>query len=616
MSFVAPGTGETRRTPPRNRFGYSSCFGRSTWTGSREGFFAARWTAGTPSTSRSSTARTAPGGADGRPEPVRRARARVPGIRLRQLPPREDRGCITATRLRCAIDYLRYFEPEFAERGRSCASGPQPSAVVRAVPGRARALPARLPAPSDGSLSCARSSGGCRSREQSLDDDPGVRARRRRRLAADRDRLAAGRPPAGGGPARDPDRARGRELGQPDDQGRDPRRPGHDDRLERGPGPGGRSSFMACPPRASSPPARTATITGSPGQPSTEARGVRAQGRARTPSTRSCSTSARRGSSPATTRSSSCASGFERLGDERRPGARVARRPRPPPPAELPAAGVTPISRSPDGSSSGRAAALRRPTAEQGGLLRFALPREGGRRDQHQRPGRQRDRPPAGVHDGLREQFRRRRRERCTSPIWRGTKEAACSTSPSRGTSTSSSSAPRCAPRRPSRADRRLPAGVHPPAWPGPPRRPAGAGRDRRRRRIREGARARGGPVRWMVGAERRARDLTWRSTASPRELRPRALRWRLQARRSRARQRASSAVSARTGAGASPQVKQERAARSRRRAKRGLKQAKSGERAAARESRPRRPSRAGEPRPDAKAARTRGRAGPRDRRV
>ena len=324
-------------------------------------------------------------------------------------------------------------------------AGPQPGAVVRAASRRAavccgsaplrrafdrflRAVERRMPV-SEQSLAMIR------------EFEPDVVAR----LALDRDRLPAGRPPPRRRQARDPDRSGGVELGQPDHEGRDPRRARPDDRLERGSGPGGGRA-----PR----PARRQRRRHRRAQPrplvrlaAGHRRGGRSQPRSGSRRTgRSCSTSARRASSPATTRWRSCASGSSAslpaaTRSSSRSGCSSARIRR------TSGAGATPTSTSPGGSSSGRGAAWRRPTAR---ARRTTSTRSTTRRrwSGSTRARWSTARSSAGpCSRWSASSSAAPRPARSTSPTWRARRATACSTSPSRGTSTSSSSAPRCAPR-------------------------------------------------------------------------------------------------------------------------------------------------------------------------
>ncbi len=175
-------------------------------------------------------------------------------------------------------------------------------------------------------------------------------------LAARRDRVAAGRSPARGGPARDPDRLHGRELGQPDDEGRDPRRARPDDRLERGPGPRGGRDARARRRRAFVAAGAHSHDHWFSWKPSTARERVRRQGRA---GDRSAVPALRLllGLHRRRRRGRVRARVARAARRERRPRARRPRSAGPPPPAELRQLGR---SRPRRARASGRVAARRR----------------------------------------------------------------------------------------------------------------------------------------------------------------------------------------------------------------------------------------------------------------
>ena len=328
-----------------------------------EGFLRCALERGHASTSRSSSKKA--GFADGRGQPLRRDRRRVPELLVR--PPPGPRGALALPGDAAALrDRLPPLPRARVRRRRDrCASGP-----AAALPGTS-ALPAALRLLAQAGFMRRAYDAFLRGVEKrmplsetSVDDAPRVRARRADRLAAGRARL---------GPGRSPARRRRGSGSRPalivaswdnlTTKGaiRDTPRP--DRGLERGPGPrGGRAPRPARRERA-----RRRRPQPRPLVHMEAEHGAPRSSRPRSASTRtgrSCSTSARRDSSPAPTRSSSCANGRAGCAATGDPELESLGGADPPSSAELQELGARPTSRSRGGSSSGRAAASPRPTAE------------------------------------------------------------------------------------------------------------------------------------------------------------------------------------------------------------------------------------------------------------
>ena len=212
------------------------------------------------------------------------------------VPTREDRWRGLAFGLRQSVSYLRYLSPAYrdAAKLRERWARGTPRVVVHARAGLVAARPARACAPLGGAPRAAVGGGRrppSRRRLRRGADHPA----RRRPLAA---RLAAQRP---GG--RDPGRARGRKLGQPDEQGRDVRPARPHVRLERDPAARGGRAARSRPGHgrgARRPHLRPLVRVAAEHR----ARGLPATGGAESAG-RSCSTSAPRGSLPPTSGRSS-----------------------------------------------------------------------------------------------------------------------------------------------------------------------------------------------------------------------------------------------------------------------------------------------------------------------
>ena len=173
--------------------------------------------------------------------------ARYPSFSYGYEPPRDDEWLRARTACRHGLDYLRYLEPAFEDASdlRARAGERAPVAVLRLD----RLL---IGSPQARRLTTAL----LRRLEAALPIDGAIRAQlaaaergRRAGLPARRPRVEAERLGSRRARARDPVRAAGRELGQPDEQGRPEGRADAHRRLERGPGRRGRR-----PPRRSAGP--------------------------------------------------------------------------------------------------------------------------------------------------------------------------------------------------------------------------------------------------------------------------------------------------------------------------------------------------------------------------
>ena len=273
----------------------------------------------------------------------------------------------TGTRRSCASACSAPMRsPARAQRRRP----PAPGALGRLL----RARRARLPPPARRALLARSGPTSCWSRRSSTS----ARAR-----------------PTGCAPqaARHPHRVPGLQLGQPDEQGPGSRRARPDARLERPPGAGG-GELHGIRRSGSGSRARPSDDPWFDWQPSRTREEFCARGRAR-PDAADRALPVLVGVRRRRTRSNSSARWIERLAPRRaaRRG-RLPVRPYPDTARSWVGAGL-------DGAAGPRLAALRRDAARRhdaAELLRLDLPRGRGRRDQHDRADRERDRRPAGAH--------------------------------------------------------------------------------------------------------------------------------------------------------------------------------------------------------------------------
>ncbi len=114
MSFVAPGTGERNGPLPAIASDTRPASGHQHGPDQR-GAPSMRARRRAHGSRRARSGQGPPWRRNRRPESLRPAGAGVSGIRCEVLAPQRESWVHPATKLRCAIDYLRYFEPEFAK---------------------------------------------------------------------------------------------------------------------------------------------------------------------------------------------------------------------------------------------------------------------------------------------------------------------------------------------------------------------------------------------------------------------------------------------------------------------------------------------------------------------